>query len=217
MKSLSIFLFFSIFIIITESAKAVTLETANQAVAKFEMIARPTKTSNPFEKWTYDIAGFTAEYCWSKATNNSQVPKSLQIKPTAWGTFSYPEDNEVEALCESIAKEGINPVCTNSSLWVANQKRSGKWSLDYLEAPKDYSKIKIEGGLYCYLNSNQIQKQFYTANITTEWTQQPHQQSIMTKNGSKTVNLGNIMIKDKFAKGLDGKQYQEPRMVIIEE
>ena len=215
--------FVTLFILIVacENAQAVTIETADKALAQFKKLTRPNKTTNPFERWTYDTARFTTHLCWHAANPSAPVPKSLiadaYLMSTASDIEEVPRDNQLEPLCQSIASEGINPVCTSSIVWVLSNKKLEQWPIDYIVVSGDYSKMKVEGTLGCYLNSKQVQQQNYTANLTTKWKEKPHEQSIQKWKESKIVNMGTVQIIDAYAKGLDGKPYSEPKIVIVQE
>jgi hypothetical protein len=209
-----------LFFALCGSANAVTVETAQQVTRQFEKLTRPTNTSTPFERWAYDTALFTTTYCWRDAhptAADTDTPNVLHLQPTATGVFTYPEDAEGEKLCESLAQKGIDPVCTHSVLHDITTRPQGDWSREYVQISHDYSRMSIEGELYCYLNDQQVQKQPYMAYLTTEWVEQPRQISIQTATGAKTALSGTILVTDKFAKGLTGKAYSEPRRVIVQE
>jgi hypothetical protein len=75
--------------------------------------------------------------------------------------------------------------------------------------------MEEDGGLYCYLNAKQVDRQFYATHFNFEWGQLPSNTPIQTAHGLKSVEHGIIIIKDSTAKSLDGKPYREPKIAII--
>jgi hypothetical protein len=141
-------------------------EAVNKAVAQFAKLKVPGKGAHEFEKWTYDISGFTVLHCWHFVKKKGPFPKLLEdFKVTAAGTWTSPVKQKSLKLCQSIAEKGIDPICTHSTLWVKNVKRQRDFPLDYLQVYKN-KPIEIEGNLGCYLNADQIDKQNYIGPVS---------------------------------------------------
>ncbi|HMS26734.1 MAG TPA: hypothetical protein PKC80_05105 [Burkholderiaceae bacterium] len=208
----------SLFWISSTNAQLVSIETATKVLENFEKGPRATRSSNPFEKWVDDTATMTILSCRRAAgLNKSKTPKSLNDGFLATGSFTAIYDNEIQPLCESLAKNGFQPVCLSSHLWDANVKYSEKWLPNTIHTQKDFSKLIIGGVLHCYLESQKVKQQTYVGHFTYEWLNTPRLQVVMARNGPVEALVGNILVKDKHAIGKDGKLYQEIRNVISEE
>ncbi len=216
--ALKIIFVVSIFSTTNIQAQLVSVETATKVLEHFEKGPRATRSSNPFEKWVDDTATMTILSCRRAAgLNKSKTPKSLNDGFLAAGSFTAIYDNEIQPLCESIAKNGFQPVCLSSHLWDENVKFSEKWLPNTIHTQKDLSKLVIGGVLHCYLESQKVKQQTYVGHLTYEWLNTPRLQVVMSRNGPVEALVGNILVKDKHAIGKDGKQFQEIRNVITED
>lgn len=193
----------------------ITLAQANPLIDSFAKLPIPTKNSTSFEKWTYDTALLTTNYCWKQRYGTEPLPTILsQAKIHQSGSWELPTKGT--ELCNSLEEEGINPVCTSATLWIKNGINESTLSVNYLKVSRENSQnFVVEGTLACYLNHKKVQKQYFVPQFTWEWTIQPTSKSIMTPAGAKQQTIGNILITAPNTKDLSGQIYQEPKIVVV--
>jgi hypothetical protein len=184
---------------------------AGTILEEFSKLPSPSNKSTNFEKWTYSTALITSQHCWHSQNPQQELPPELKKNVARTGSWELPTKQENEKLCASIEKNGINPVCTHSH--ISTDKDLPGFNREYLYV--SHKKFVVTGGLFCYLNLDQVQKQFFVEDITYEWSQEPHMQTLNTQDGPQLVNMGNILITFPTAKNLSYKTYQEPRIVIL--
>lgn len=179
----------------------------------FRKISRPTSSSNAFEHWTYNTAGFAAIHCWNALNRSTPLPKDLsEFKVTRPGNWTLPDDSK--QLCKSVALKGIAPICTHSSLWAKDVNRVFTLPKEYIQVYKG-APLVVEGILGCYLNEDQVGKQAYAGPINAEWSEVPKSKNLQLVSGPKTVEAGTIIITAPHVRGLSGKEYREPRTAIV--
>ena len=130
------------------------------------------------------------------------------------GSWKLPEENKNLKLCQSLATQGIKPICTHSTLWAKNVKRRTDLPLDYLQVHKN-TPLVVEGTLGCYLNLEQVDKQIYAGSLSASWSEKAAMKTINLSSGPKNMESGTVIITAPHVPGLDGNEYQEPRMAII--
>lgn len=191
-------------------------QTADKVLAQFLKIPKPDNKSSEFQHWTYNMAGMDAIYCWSILNKNTPFPEALKkFRSTKALTHASASESQTLPFCQSIAEKGFQPVCTHSVPLSKDLKnRRTDLPLDYLQVPKN-KPLSIEGTIGCYANDTQLQKQTYVGPLTAVWAVKPTMQSIMTPSGAKMLEVGTVIVTAPGTKGLDGKEYSEPKLTVV--
>ena len=196
-------------------AQAVTLEVAQQVVDRVSQLPRPGRADSEFKHWTYNTAIFTAGDCWLNAAQGKPFPDVIaKFGPTRAGSHTGPTDDERERVCSSIAKNGLAPVCTHGTFWVENAPPAPLLPPYYLAFQGDPNAVQVRGGLGCYLTADRAQKQTYIPKLTMEWSTPVRPQQVNLPSGTRTLNMGTVVVTAPDSVGMDGKPYQEPRNIV---
>ena len=193
----------------------VPLDIAKQVVDKFTGLRRPTRSSSAFDHWTYNVALFTASSCWEAASSGRK--RALEVTPTTQGGFLAPTEAQLPDLCGSIAKFGIRPLCTHSSVWSTTEEfRDPSLPADFLYF-KDDEKPAVKGVLGCFLNNERVQLQMFPVDFVAEWEHQPSRQRYFDRRVTNPTIMISGVVAYRPSSGVDERQhpYRELRTGVL--
>lgn len=199
---------------------AVSLDVANRVISRFAELQRPTRASSDFDRWTYNTTLFTAIGCWYEAAHGQENSFLHHQHTVGGGMFTMPKPNEIEPLCQSVASHGIWPICTASTVSVPPVAQQNglphHMLLVSLDVAMNFTPIKIEGVLHCYLNKDQVQEQDFVTPLTAVWVEKNTRKKTVLPSGWHLLKVGRILIKAPSARGLKGEPYAESRDAVIQ-
>lgn len=197
-------------------AQAVSPQTAEAVVAVLKQVPRPTRSSTDFEKWAFDTLGFTALSCWRGAHPSADLPAALKGPLYRSGTFSSPDDGELERLCTSLASHGFTPWCVTASVHTSPKIRDTSLPRDYLQFDSYTAHPAVSGGLYCHLSKDIVLQQFFVPDqITARWDQVPRLTSFMTHQAERRLKSSSLLIEVPTARDRSGRPFAMPMTAVV--
>lgn len=197
-------------------AQAVSPQTAQAVVTLLANTAVPSQASTDFEKWGYDMLGFTARSCWRSVGTPGPLPAALRTYPHRAGTYASPSDSELERLCTSLATHGYKPWCVNATAWGNRKNPDPTLPRDYMQLEKFTDQPAVRGGLNCHLSKEIITAQFFAADhFIARWARAPERVTFMTAQGPRALKSGTVMLEVPTARDQQGNPFSMPVTAVV--
>lgn len=197
------------------AALAVTPQTAQRVIERVEALPVPGPRSSAFERWLHDTALMAAAGCWHGTAMTQPAPSVLRRGFSRSGTYQAPDDRQTEALCQALATEGIQPVCTHAFAVVPGLRPDPTWMREYLQVSENWQQTRVQGGLYCQLTPHSGPQQLFATPLQLTWRQPPAMGTLNTAQGPRRVQMGQALISVPDAPGPTGAAFMQPMTAVV--